>query len=102
LAAAALVLGLLAPSCGDDGETHPDCSSVCYDIPSTETCACAWECPPEDDVADFEVHCEPSGGVLECTCIEEGEETGSFTSDNFCDVEVPETQANAGCGWHVR
>ena len=107
----ALLVGLSASACSDDGSSgdddgggaYQDCSSVCYDSPATGTCACAWECAPdeEDGVADFEVHCVTAGDALECTCFEEEAETGSFESDDFCDVEHHEPQANAGCGWHL-
>jgi len=99
-----LALGLTAPGCGDDddGGAYQDCSSVCYDAPATGSCACSWECAPEEvEIADFEVHCVTAGDALECTCFEEEAETGSFESDDFCDVEHHEPQANAGCGWHL-
>lgn len=95
-------LSLLGAGCGDDEDEPPDCSSACYHVPSASACGCAWDCPPNGEPPIYEIECSQSAGGYECTCIVDDAETGSFTSSDICQLEVPEPQVNDGCGWQVR
>lgn len=49
----------------------------------------------------YRVACDPSGGGVKCTYVENGNAAKSFQSDDACNVS-PDTlkkRASSGCGW---